>query len=213
MNRFAPALALALLVPACLDQTGDTDDVATTDQASTLINMCAVSGPNATSSISFGTDSFVRPAGTVNPSGTGNCDCKNHQLYAYLYGDAVADAHYPNCRAWTLVDFTVGGQQLGYKLGAEVGTWNLSNGQTECNNSELQVEVQQYDYSTSSYNTIWSYNMAPIWTGSSCVGPSLMSPQGYVLSGKYRVRARARRGLFENNHGYETVTVRGIPAT
>jgi hypothetical protein len=40
-----------------------------------------------------------------------------------------------------------------------------------------------------------------------------MSPQGYVLSGKYRVRARARRGLFENNHGYETVTVRGIPAT
>jgi len=210
MTRYAPALALALLVPACLDDAAD--DVSATEEASTLIDMCATSGENAFSSISFGTDSFTRPANRVNPSGSGNCDCKNHQEYSNLHGEAAADIAFPNCRAWTVVDFSVGGQQLGYKLGAEVGTWTLGNGQTECNNSAFHVEVQQWN--GTGYTTIWDPGVfAPIWTGTACVGPSLMSPQGVVLSGSYRVRARARRGLDEFNHGYETVTVRGIPAT
>jgi len=211
MNRFAPALALALFVPACLDEAGDPDDVSTLTAASTLLDMCATSGANAYSSISFGTDSFIRPSDRVNPGGTNNCDCKLHQWYAYNYNDATADAYVPTCRAWTLVDFTVGGQQLGYKLGAEVGEWGSVVDQTMCSNSELEVEVQAWG--SGGYSTIWSQSAPPSWINGACRGPSLMSPQGYVLSGSYRVRARARRGLFKFNHGYETVTVRGIPAT
>ena len=104
-------------------------------------------------------------------------------------------------------------QQLGYRLGAEVPTWNVGN-QTECENSTLNVKVQQWD--GTQYNLLWaSGDRHPVWSTNTntCMPLSAFdSGQDFGVPGPLRVRAVATRGLGDatHEHGYEGVRLRAL---
>jgi hypothetical protein len=120
-----------------------------------------------------------------------------------------ANQQFPRCRPATIVDYSLG---VGtHQLKARVDSWNFDS-RTECENSLLTVVVQKFNFSTGEYETVpggASSDLHPQFLNGACraVSFAVNVTAGVGGSTSFRIRATARRGLGENNHGFETVTI------
>ncbi|HUJ63648.1 MAG TPA: hypothetical protein VLX92_34350 [Kofleriaceae bacterium] len=199
----------------------DSDDpsTASTDQAITNITDCATGAQeNADGVLALGADgTYTRNASTIDPTGAHDCGCKAWQADDNANGEAQADHDFPSCRPGTIVQYdNEATQQTGYLVNALVPSWTLTNGQTECENSTLDVRVDFWN--GTKWQDVWpgvngqgqdlAEQVHGKWQGGTCQPAGLTSPQGVVLNrGTYRVHATATRGLAADNHGFETVQI------
>jgi hypothetical protein len=204
----------------CTDQEPDTG---TQDQAISNITNCATGAlENADTALSYSGDgTYTRSASTINPDNLqSQCTCMDWQADANAFGTAQANLDFPRCRTTSILQIAAGGQQqLGYIANALVPQWDNVSNQTECENSTLEVHVDQW--TGTQWLDIWPGTNAqgqklarvvhPTWNASaqSCNPTGLSSPQGTVLQGTYRLHAKATRGLDANNHGFATVQLWG----
>jgi hypothetical protein len=207
-------LALPALIAGCaIDSTdasdgadgSDGEDLATSSVDQAVTTKCAVGhASNAQLSVFSALESYKR---TGDPAINYDCDCLAWQKEVNNSNETTADAMYPKCRASTWVD--ISWQVWGYNHAWEVSvpSWTLTNGDTECNNSILEVEVWdeiapntfQFQYQTS-----WQPHVMPDGTCS-----PIGITGGENLGRNRRIKATATRGLFTKNHGFETVKISG----
>ena len=197
-------LCVSLLLASCaLDEA---EDLGATDQASTLLDVCAVGhAANATSSVTPASyDSFSRSSTTMNLTGATRCDCLDWQDIADSQGDAAANLAYPKCRPDTLVDFTVTGatatSQVHFQSFTELT--EKVHTQTDCSHSNLHMELWK-SVGRGVWQEMWWGTQTAHWDAGRCyqtVGEA--SPT--VPNGLYRVKAVATP---TGEQGYETVKI------
>lgn len=192
--------------------TGADSDEASASQASTLYDRCAVGldQNGAISAINVG-DSIVRSTDTINGTGTNQCDCLQWQKDM----NATGHSSITTCRPTTVVEAQLGSWRS-YSLGAKVTSWHLTNGETECNNSTVNVKVQKWNQTTLQFETLpggASGDLHPHWNGTSCEQVVFAPRISVDTENYYQVRAVATRGLGTPGfaHGFEGVTVYAIP--
>jgi hypothetical protein len=197
---------ILLLVPcvlaACAIDTGE--DVETSSAAGevTVLDTCAT-GNNSNARLLYNgsTDSYTRGEGTINNT----CECRGWQRDVNDHGEAVADANHPDCRPSTYVtiDWDVWKSTLAWEV--EVTSWSLTNGTTECENSTLEVSVLR-DTTAGTYELQSTDRRHPhMLPNGRCSGISMGG--GGTTDARFKLRARATRGLFEYDHGFETVKI------
>lgn len=213
----AVILALAIGLPAagCIDTTADDSvdpgDTSEVNQASVEYDQCAVGqAANARETAINVGDSYTRTAAEINRTqANGGCDCLDWQAEKFATSEHNANILYPRCRPATIVDYSLGvGSHF---LNTRVDSWAFTS-QTECENSLVTVLVEKFNSSTGQYEAIpggTSNDLHPQFTGGVCrpVSFGATATVGVGGSTAFRVRATARRGLGENNHGFETVTI------
>jgi len=184
------------------------DDPDTTDVTVAAVSVwddCATGSSASNALVGEPPDAYLRSSSTINQT----CGCKQWQIDKHAQGESFANTHDPDCRPTSIADFSLHVQQEGYRLGAEVPTWNVA-GPLECENSTLNVKVQQWD--GTQYNTLWaSGDRHPVWSNGSCLSlQAFDNGPDFNVPGPLRVRAVATRGLDTSNNGFEGVRLRAF---
>jgi len=182
-------LALSTSLLGCVAPSGASDgdgDVASTSEAMTDVTDCAEYGQEnayTTLSQSQTRDTYTRTGHTINVT------C----------GEDPATS-------WTTVDFDVsyGGSAM---FLAEVPSWTLTNGQTECENSTF--DAMFFKLVGTQWQQMGGTEVHPTWSNGACSVVGYAAPPTLPGAATYRMMARATRGLAEYNHGYETVEIIG----
>ena len=203
-----PLIVLCLFGACALDSNDATDDVdnlAQADQASTVLDNCAVGhAANATSAVTpFTSDAYGRSSTTMNLIGPTRCDCLDWQGIFDSQGEAAANAQYPKCRPDTIVDFTVTNASFfgaHFQVNSEFTEKIHDAGR--CAQSSLHMELWQ-SIGRGVWSRMWQGTQIPFWNAGRCwqtVGES--SP--VVGNGLYRVKAVAN---IPGEQGYEGVVI------
>jgi hypothetical protein len=198
-------LCVSLLLASCaLDEA---EDLGSTDQASTLLDVCAVGhAANATSSVTPASyDAFSRSSTTMNLTGANRCDCLDWQDIADSQGDDAANLAYPKCRPETFVDFTVTGATAGSQVqfGAFTELTEKVHTQVDCSRSTLEMQVWK-SVGRGVWQVVWSPRaIAAHWDAGRCY-QTMGAGSPTVPNGLYRVKAVATP---TGEQGYETVKI------
>jgi hypothetical protein len=186
----------------------DEVEVATTDQASTILDQCAVGhNPNATETLTttVRSDSYGRSATTMNLIGTGRCDCIDWQGVFDVEGEAAADAEYPKCRPEAIYQLTVSAlstDKAHYTVFSELT--DKVHTQIDCSHSNVHMEVWQQT-APSTWLKTWGGTQIAHWDAGRCyqtVGEA--SPN--LPNGVYRIHAVATPA---GEQGYDTIVLSG----
>jgi hypothetical protein len=182
------------------------DDPATasTDQDVTVHDKCATGNQPNASLVGDGPDDvYTRSANTTNVT----CGCEAWQREVNLNnGDTTqANIDHPDCRPGTVVNIDWVGDAGLIRYDVEVPSWSLTNGDEECSNSTLTIQLFKRE-SGSWVEVPPERRIHPQPIGGGVCGPLNVSGGG-ATDATYRIRAHATRGLFEHNHGYETVKI------
>jgi hypothetical protein len=192
-----------LIASCAVDPAGATDEPTSSVDEEITLDKCAT-GHDANASLLFNgtTDMYTRSNATIDTI----CHCAAWQKDANQYDEDHANAAYPDCRPSTYVDIDWDVWLSALVWEVEVPSWSLTNGDTECSNSTLAINV--FDETSPG---VWTqsgpqqnYHPHPLGNG---VCSPLQITGGGTTANRRRIHARATRGLAEYNHGYETVKV------
>jgi hypothetical protein len=209
-------LMLCVVLTGCVIDAGDSDELASTGQASTVLDNCAVGhAANALATVSVGGgDSYSRSSTTMDLSGTNRCDCINWQGVFDSHGgsnneaaaEAAAEAAYPKCRPDAIVQFTVSGPPTMFSAHFEAFSelTEKVHTQVDCSHSNVHMELWR-NIGGDVWQHMWSGTQTAHWEAGRCyqtVGEA--SPS--VPNGLYRVKAVATPA---GEQGYETIEITG----
>jgi hypothetical protein len=197
----------SLLLSACaVDSVEDALDTSTVSDEVTVLDNCAT-GTSANAKLLYDdyptTDTYTRKG---DPMINYTCGCRQWQRDANELGEEVADAQNPSCRATTFVNIQFDVSYPTPRWKVEVPYWSLTNGKTECLNSKLEVSILR-ETSPNHWELVDKETRQPTWDASSGTCNEVFISGVGTTSYRTRIKARATRGLFENNHGFETVKI------
>ncbi|MEP6863906.1 MAG: hypothetical protein ABJE66_24980 [Deltaproteobacteria bacterium] len=215
MRTTIRTLMLMCLSSGCVLDAADDTELATTAQASTVLDNCAVgTAANALGTVSTAGDSYTRSDLVMDLIGTQRCDCIEWQgMYDSLGMDAAAaaaaNAAYPKCRPEAIFQVTVTGSAH-FEVFSEMT--DKVHTQVDCDHSDLHMELWK-SIGRGIWQRMWSgtetahfdppLNPAMIGRCPQTVGEA--SPS--VPAGLYRVKAVATPA---GEQGYGTIQIMGI---
>jgi hypothetical protein len=187
------------------------DELASTDQSSTIVDQCAVGHAiNAEEVLSAGSDSYARSATTMDLTGPGRCDCINWQGVFDVSGEAAADAAYPTCRPEAIYSLRV------KALATDLAHYTVFSEftdkvhtQADCTLSKLHMELWRQT-GPDTWQEFWWGTQTAHWDAGRCyqtvgeAAPNKATPN--MANGFYRIHAVATPA---GEQGYDGIVLSG----
>ncbi|MFT3692559.1 MAG: hypothetical protein QM831_05410 [Kofleriaceae bacterium] len=202
-------IVVSALFVGCVDSGEPADDVAELDQASTVLNDCAVAkAANATGVVGplAASDSYGRqPVKSNRDPMVGGCGCTDWQAIYDSQGQAAADAAVPKCRPYIIfqVQNTSTTQLVKFHVDSELTDLFL-NDPVGCSQSSVHMEIWKNTGGTQ-YQQVWENTLTPTYSGGACAIHNMGVYSPAEPAGLYRVRAVAN---VPGEQGYGGVVIK-----